>query len=266
MIQLHADRYDEVLRATVSTQRLEEPREPARLVQVGQVASQVGGVTVVGTSLSHRYPGPLGEVSVLEDATFEVPAGGYAALVGASGAGKTTLLALIGGLERVQSGSLLVGGLDVAVLGGDSLAAYRRMTVGFIFQNFGLLEALTALENVEMAAVLAGERAAIRRVRARELLESVGMSHRLGHRPGALSGGERQRVAIARALVNRPRLVLADEPTGNLDADTSEDVMRLLESLREDHGCTLLVVTHDRMLARRASERLALDRGRIEAS
>jgi predicted ABC-type transport system involved in lysophospholipase L1 biosynthesis ATPase subunit len=140
------------------------------------------------------------------------------------------------------------------------------MTVGFIFQNFGLLEALNALENVEMAAVLAGERTVARRARARELLGSVGMSHRLGHRPAALSGGERQRVAIARALVNRPRLVLADEPTGNLDADTSEEVMRLLESLREEHGCTLLVVTHDKVLARRASGLLALDRGRIHAS
>jgi ABC-type lipoprotein export system ATPase subunit len=217
-------------------------------------------------SLCHRYPGPNGEVSVLEGATFEVPAGGYAALVGASGAGKTTLLALIGGLERVQSGSLMVGEHQVAALKGDALAAYRRMTVGFIFQNFGLLEALNALENVEMAAVLAGERTAARRARAREILASVGMSHRLGHRPAALSGGERQRVAIARALVNRPRLVLADEPTGNLDADTSEEVMRLLESLREEHGCTLLVVTHDKVLARRASELLALDRGRIHAS
>ncbi|HEX3795345.1 MAG TPA: ABC transporter ATP-binding protein [Acidimicrobiales bacterium] len=254
------------------TRSLEEPLERAGPRREGRVASQrgaaspVGGVAVAGMSLCHRYPGPNGEVSVLEGATFEVPAGGYAALVGASGAGKTTLLALIGGLERVQSGSLMVGEHQVAALKGDALAAYRRMTVGFIFQNFGLLEALNALENVEMAAVLAGERTVARRARARELLGSVGMSHRLGHRPAALSGGERQRVAIARALVNRPRLVLADEPTGNLDADTSEEVMRLLESLREEHGCTLLVVTHDKVLARRASGLLALDRGRIHAS
>ncbi len=248
------------------TRSVEEPRERARLDQAGQVGSPAGGVAVTATSLSHRYPGPLGDVSVLEDTTFEVAAGGYAALVGASGAGKTTLLALIGGLERVQSGRLSVGGHEVAALEGDALAAYRRMTVGFVFQNFGLLEALTALENVEMAAVLAGERPAARRARARELLASVGMAHRLGHRPGALSGGERQRVAIARALVNRPRLVLADEPTGNLDADTSVEVMRLLEWLREDHGCTLLVVTHDRLLAGRASERLALEHGRVHLS
>ena len=154
------------------TRNLEEPREQARLSQAGHVGLQVGGVAVVGTSVSHRYPGPLGEVSVLEDATFEVAAGGYAALVGASGAGKTTLLALVGGLERVQSGSLSVGGHEVGALEGDALAAYRRMTVGFIFQNFGLLEALTAQENVEMAAVLAGERAAARRL---ELLVAEGL-------------------------------------------------------------------------------------------
>jgi putative ABC transport system ATP-binding protein len=198
--------------------------------------------------------------------TFEIPKSGYAALVGPSGAGKTTLLALVGGLERVQSGKLLVGGRDVATLEGDALAAYRRATVGFVFQNFGLLEALTALENVELAAVLAGERPAVRRDRASQLLAAVGMSHRAAHRPGALSGGERQRVAIARALVNRPRLVLADEPTGNLDADTSEEVIHLLESLHEDRGCTLLVVTHNQVLARRASMRLDLDRGCIEKS
>jgi putative ABC transport system ATP-binding protein len=205
-------------------------------------------------------------VRVLEGVTFHVPKGGYAALVGASGAGKTTLLALIGGLERVQSGSLLVGGHDVAALEGDELAAFRRTTVGFIFQNFGLLEALTALENVELAAVLAGERFAARRDRALQLLAAVGMAHRAAHRPGALSGGERQRVAIARALVNRPHLVLADEPTGNLDADTSEEVIQLMESLQEHRGCTLLVVTHDPALARRASLRLALDRGGIVGS
>ena len=187
-------------------------------------------------------------------------------MVGASGAGKTTLLALIGGLERIQSGTLVVGGHDVAALDGDELAAYRRTTVGFVFQHFGLLDALTARENVELAAVLAGERPALRRARAEALLEAVGMAARAAHRPGALSGGERQRVAMARALVNAPRLVLADEPTGNLDAQTALDVLRLLEALRQERGCTLMVVTHDRALARRASLHLRLERGRVEAS
>ena len=224
------------------------------------------GLAVVGDALAHRYQGPSGPVPVLIDVTFTVPRDGYAALVGPSGAGKTTLLSLIGGLERVQHGTLVVGGQDVAALEGDGLAAYRRSTVGFIFQNFGLLEALTAAENVELAATLAGDRAGDRRRRTAELLDAVGMTHRAAHRPGALSGGERQRVAIARALVNAPRLILADEPTGNLDADTSDEVMHLLESLHRDRGCTLLVVTHDRALAGRAAQQLTLDRGRITST
>jgi len=224
------------------------------------------GLAVVGTALAHRYEGPSGVVPVLVDVTFTVPRDGYAALVGPSGAGKTTLLSLIGGLEAVQAGTLEVGGTDVATLEGDDLSAYRRSTVGFIFQNFGLLDALTALENVELAAVLAGERSAVRKRRSAELLDAVGMTPRAAHRPGALSGGERQRVAIARALVNSPRLILADEPTGNLDADTSEEVMQLLESLRRDRGCTLMVVTHDRALAGRATQQLVLDRGRITST
>lgn len=221
---------------------------------------------MVGEGLTHIYPGPTGNVQVLRGVTFSVPPGGYAALVGSSGAGKTTLLALIGGLERVQGGSLLVDGREVADLEGDALAEYRRTTVGFVFQHFGLLEALTAQENVELAAVLAGERPAARRERASELLGAVGMAHRATHRPGALSGGERQRVAIARALVNRPRLVLADEPTGNLDVETSGEVINLLESLRAEKGCTLVIVTHDQALARRAWSQLVLDRGRIETT
>ena len=221
------------------------------------------GLAVSAVALSHVYDGPAGEVPVLNDLTVTVPKDGYAALVGPSGSGKTTLLSLIGGLERVQTGTLQVGGHDVAGLVGDDLAAYRRTTVGFIFQNFGLLDALTALENVELAAMLAGERPSRRRTRAAELLGAVGMTPRADHRPGALSGGERQRVAIARALVNAPRLVLADEPTGNLDSDTSEEVMVLLETMRRERGCTLLVVTHDHGLARRADQLLVLDRGRI---
>ena len=224
------------------------------------------GPAVVGNALVHRYQGPSGPVPVLVDVTFTVPHDGYAALVGPSGAGKTTLLSLIGGLEQVQSGTLEVGGQDVAALEGDGLAAYRRSTVGFIFQNFGLLDALTAAENVELAATLAGDRPGARRRRTAELLDAVGMTPRADHRPGALSGGERQRVAIARALVNAPPLILADEPTGNLDADTSDEVMDLLESLHRDRGCTLLVVTHDRQLADRAAQQLTLDRGRITSA
>jgi putative ABC transport system ATP-binding protein len=221
------------------------------------------GVGIAARSLSHSYPGPGGPVPVLHEVSFDVPEGGYCSLVGPSGAGKTTLLALVGGLEPVQSGVLAVGNSHLAGLGGDRLAAYRRLTVGFVFQHFGLLEALTAVENVELAATLAGERPSARRAAALDLLAAVGMDHRASHRPAALSGGERQRVAIARALVNRPRLVLADEPTGNLDEAASADVVRLLEAAHSERGCTLVLVTHNDRIARRAPVRLRVDGGRI---
>ena len=155
-----------------------------------------------------------------------------------------------------------VGGRDITRLSGDELAAYRRSTVGFVFQHFGLLDALTASENVELATALAGTARAARRARAAELLDAVGLAQRGDHRPAALSGGERQRVAIARALANRPRLLLADEPTGNLDEAATARVVDLLETARRDHGCTLVMVTHDRSLAARADDQLLLPGGR----
>jgi len=152
----------------------------------------------------------------------------------------------------------------VARLSGDGLAAFRARTVGFVFQHFGLLEALSALENVELALVLAGVLPAREReARARELLGRVGLSHRLGHRPPELSGGERQRVAIARAIANEPRLLLADEPTGNLDDDSSQLVGDLLETVCHEERCTLVVVTHHRALAERADRVLHLRSGRL---
>jgi putative ABC transport system ATP-binding protein len=217
------------------------------------------------TDLVHGYRTPWGELSVLDRLALDLPAGGYAAVSGSSGAGKTTLLAILGGLERAQSGRVRVGGRDVAALSGDDLAQYRRSTVGFVFQHFGLLDTLTAAENVELACSLAGVSPAERRARAKRLLEAVGLAARARHRPAALSGGERQRVAIARALANQPTLLLADEPTGNLDDDSAERVIELLESLRGEHGCTLVLVTHDQTLAARADHRFFLDRGRLAA-
>ncbi len=207
----------------------------------------------------HRY----GAVTVLEDLDLDLPAGGYLALMGASGAGKSTALALIGGLDRPQRGQVVVGGQDLGRLKGDSLAAYRRKTIGFVFQHFGLLDTLTALENVELAMALDGVGRDERRPRARELLETVRLAGRSDHRPSALSGGERQRVAIARALANRPRLILADEPTGNLDAWAAEVVLDLLDSLRAEHACSVLVVTHNPLVARRADEACELVDGRL---
>jgi putative ABC transport system ATP-binding protein len=213
--------------------------------------------------LSHTYTRRGGEVDVLRGVTFEVDEGGYVSLVGPSGSGKTTLLSLIGGLEHPQSGRLAVAGHDLSQLRGDRLAEFRRSTVGFVFQHFGLLEALTAQENLELTLTFSGMPRAQRRRRASELLEQVGLAARISHRPFELSGGERQRVAIARALSNSPQLILADEPTGNLDDDTATAVIGLLESLPAEHGCTLMIVTHNRALAARAGLRLALVSGRV---
>jgi predicted ABC-type transport system involved in lysophospholipase L1 biosynthesis ATPase subunit len=201
---------------------------------------------------------------VLHDISLEVAEGEYVSLVGPSGSGKTTLLSLVGGLDHPQSGEIRVGGHDLRALSGDGLAAFRRETVGFVFQHFGLLEALTAKENVELALTLAGVSNAVQRHhRATHLLERVGLANRLDHRPPELSGGERQRVAIARAIANSPRVILADEPTGDLDDATAADVGDLLEQLRAEEGCTLVVVTHHRQLAARAERSLALGAGEL---
>jgi ABC-type lipoprotein export system ATPase subunit len=212
--------------------------------------------------VGHRY----GAVTVLDGLDLDLPAGGYLALMGASGAGKSTALALIGGLERPQRGTVVVGGQALDRLAGDALADYRRRTVGFVFQHFGLLETLTALENVELALALDGVGRMERRARARELLAAVRLGGREEHRPSALSGGERQRVAVARALANRPRLILADEPTGNLDETAARVVLDLLGSLRSEHGCSLLVVTHNPVVARRADVSCELADGRLRPS
>jgi len=219
-------------------------------------------VAVSVRELSHAYTTSNGPLSVLDAVTFDVPAGGYAAITGASGAGKTTLLAVLGGLERPDKGQVEVGGQDITQLSGNELAAYRRSTVGFVFQHFGLLDTLTAAENVELATTLAGTARGNRRARSAELLAAVGLSGRADHRPAALSGGERQRVAIARALANRPRLLLADEPTGNLDGESTTRVIELIEEVRLEHGCTLVLVTHDGALAARAEHQLVLRAGR----
>ena len=200
---------------------------------------------------------------MLRGVDLEVPAGGYICLSGPSGAGKSTLLAVLGGLDPPQAGEVKVGDVDLSQLGGDDLAAYRRSTVGFVFQHFGLLETLSARENVELACTLAGVPPRERSARAQELLAAVGLTERAGHRPGELSGGESQRVAIARALANRPRLVLADEPTGNLDHDSAMRVIELLEGLQGETGCTLVLVTHNPTLAARAPQSLRLRDGGV---
>jgi putative ABC transport system ATP-binding protein len=196
--------------------------------------------------LTRRYVMGDTVLSALDGVTLSFEPGEVAAIVGRSGSGKSTLLQLLGGLDRPTSGEIFVRGKRLAESSEDELALYRRMDVGFIFQFFNLVPTLTALQNVELPLVLAGMPKAERRRRASELLERVGLGGRREHRPSQLSGGEQQRVAIARALIHDPPLLLADEPTGNLDSKTASEILDLLKTLA---GKTILVVTHDRGLA-----------------
>jgi putative ABC transport system ATP-binding protein len=195
---------------------------------------------------------------VLAGFDLDVAPGERIAVMGPSGAGKTTLLALLGGLERVQEGSIVVGTTALGALRGDALAAYRHASVGFVFQHFGLLGNLTARENVELAMTLGAVDRRRRRGRADELLAAVGIADRADHRPAQLSGGESQRVALARALANEPPLVLADEPTGNLDGTTATVVLDLLDEIARERGVTMVTVTHDPLVASRAMRTVEL--------
>jgi putative ABC transport system ATP-binding protein len=238
---------------------LAQRREAARGSKVTRLGS---AIRLQG--VNHWYRSGRSQVQALVDIDLEIPAGGYVALTGPSGAGKSTLLSLIGGLERPQSGTLMVGRDNLQDLHADALAEYRRTTIGFVFQHFGLLDLLSARENIELAASLSSP-SRRRRQHAINLLGEVGLLDRADHRPGQLSGGERQRVAIARALVNDPGLILADEPTGNLDAVSAMRVLDLLERVHRERGCTLLVVTHNEAVAERADQRYRLDGGRLLA-
>ncbi|MFI5111886.1 MAG: ABC transporter ATP-binding protein [Terriglobales bacterium] len=196
--------------------------------------------------------------------SLHIESGEFVALLGASGSGKSTLLNLIAGLDRPTSGSMTVNGRDVAQMSAEELARYRRFTVGMVFQAFNLIPSMTLLENVELPMRFAEVDRAERAVRAREALERVGLSARVTHRPVELSGGEQQRASIARALVNRPTLLLADEPTGNLDSRTGEEIMNYLRECHDSQGLTVLLVTHERALADRYAQRvLTLADGRL---
>jgi putative ABC transport system ATP-binding protein len=201
----------------------------------------------------------MGESSVraVDDVSLSIPEGQFLALLGSSGSGKSTLLNLIAGLDRVTSGSILARGQNLAELSPLELARYRRNTIGMVFQSFNLLPRMTLEENIELPLRLAEVERAERAGRVREALERVRLTHRLGHRPTELSGGEQQRVAIARALVNRPKILLADEPTGNLDSATGESILALLRDLQQQLGMTIVMVTHERPLAERFADRLA---------
>ena len=198
-------------------------------------------------------------LAVLRDVSFTLETGAFAAIVGPSGSGKTTLLGLLAGLDVPTRGAVLLDGVDLTALDEDARARLRGQKVGFVFQSFQLIPTLTALENVTVPLELRGERGAEQR--ARELLERVGLGDRGHHFPAQLSGGEQQRVAIARAFVNRPRILFADEPTGNLDGTTGARIVELLESLNREDGTTIVLVTHDLTLAARTGRMIRLADG-----
>jgi putative ABC transport system ATP-binding protein len=215
-------------------------------------------------SVSKVFPMPAGPVTAVSDLTLHVAAGEYAAIRGPSGCGKSTLLHMLGCVDTPSSGTLLFDGKDVTKLSDRDRSLLRLRQIGFVFQRFFLLPMLTAWENIELPLSEAGVTKAARRERTQELLEYVGLARRADHRPAELSGGEMQRIAIARALANRPRLLLADEPTGELDQTTGLQIAGLLDRVNAD-GTALIIVTHDPALAERSRRVLTMRDGRIES-
>jgi putative ABC transport system ATP-binding protein len=206
--------------------------------------------------LSKIYQKGALEIPAVRDVSFEAKEGSYLSIVGKSGSGKSTLLNLVGGLDRPTSGSILFNGKELGKMSRYQLALHRRLSVGMIFQSFNLLPKRTALDNIILPLIFAGIPRRKRKQRAEMLLEKVGLGERINHFPSELSGGEAQRVAIARALANEPRMILADEPTGNLDSTTAGEIIDLLVSLNKDQGLTILMVTHDRETADAVSDHI----------
>jgi putative ABC transport system ATP-binding protein len=203
-------------------------------------------------------------IRAVDDITLEIRSGEFVALLGSSGSGKSTLLNLMAGLDRPSGGAILANGRNLSELSSLELARYRSRTVGMVFQSFNLLPRMTLEENVELPLRLAEVDRAERRARVQEALERVRLEKRLGHRPSELSGGEQQRAALARALVNRPTILFADEPTGNLDSATGETIMLLLKEIQQKLGMTIVMVTHERPLAERFADRIvALADGKL---
>ena len=215
--------------------------------------------------MSKDYTSGPEVVRALREVTLSVAPGEIVAIVGASGSGKSTMMNILGCLDRPTRGRYYLGGVDVTERSAEERAIVRNRMVGFVFQGFNLLPRATALDNVELPLLYRGVGGSARRRLAREALEKVGLASRMGHTPAQLSGGQQQRVAIARALVAEPPLLLADEPTGNLDTATSDDVLALLESLVSDLGMTLVIVTHEQDVAARAGRIIAMRDGKVES-
>jgi putative ABC transport system ATP-binding protein len=208
--------------------------------------------------ISRHYTMGEAVIRAVDDVSLDLPSGEFLALLGSSGSGKSTLLNLIAGLDRPTSGAVIAQGQDLSQVSSLELARYRRQTVGMVFQSFNLLPRMTLEENVELPLRLAEVERGDRAARVREALDRVGLGRRITHRPSELSGGEQQRAAIARALVNRPKILLADEPTGNLDSATGESILALLKEIQKNPGMTIIMVTHERPLAERFADRLAI--------
>jgi putative ABC transport system ATP-binding protein len=215
------------------------------------------------TNVTKDYPKGRETVHALRGVNVEIPDGEWLAIQGPTGHGKTTLLQILGGLDRPTSGSVDFDGRDLARTREAQMTKVRANSIGFIFQTFNLIPTLSAQENVETALVPLGVSGASRRARAAEALNSVGLADRLRHLPTELSGGQQQRVAIARALVKEPTVLLADEPTGNLDEDTRDEIIGLLEKLWQDNGLTMVIVTHDSSIARRAQRLGTMRNGKL---
>jgi lipoprotein-releasing system ATP-binding protein len=224
-------------------------------------ATDTLGAAVSATGVSKSYPTPDGDLSVLDGLDLEVGRGEIVAITGESGAGKSTLLHLLGGLDQPSSGRIVVDGVDLLDCSAAELAKARNRRVGFVFQFHHLLPDFTAIENVAMPMLMMGSDAQAARDRARELLAQVSLDKRLEHRPSELSGGEQQRVAVARALANRPAVVLADEPSGNLDHRHSEQLHDLIWSLAQSSSASFVIATHDSALSRRADREIRLADG-----
>jgi len=212
-------------------------------------------------NVSLNLKGPNGNVHILDQIHLCVNSGEKVSLMGPSGSGKTSLLMIIAGLEQATGGNVLVNGQNVSALDEDRLAEFRRDSIGIVFQNFHLIPTMTALENVAVPMEFAGRKDAFKEAKA--ALESVGLSHRIDHFPAQLSGGEQQRVALARAFAMRPKILLADEPTGNLDQETGAQIVDLMLAMHQQYGTTLLLITHDKTLAERCDRIIAIRDGKI---
>ncbi|MFS0558950.1 ABC transporter ATP-binding protein [Brevibacillus sp. 179-C9.3 HS] len=225
------------------------------------MVNSMGELTVTG--VNHSYGAGKIKVPVLYDINVHINKGEFVALCGSSGSGKSTLLNLLAGLTKPEEGSVMVSGEEISSYSENKLCLFRRKHMGFIFQSYNLLPNLTALENVELPLVFAGESTKKRREKAKEILHRVGLEGRLDHKPNELSGGQQQRVSIARALVNQPGIILADEPTGNLDSKTEQEILVLMREMNKENGTTFIIVTHEQEVAEQSDRVIYLQDGRV---